>query len=281
MERFYYPRCQKVLPAIYDESLSYYETLCKLVHKINELIENINSIDIDKITEDVLNQVRDELQTEINKIYQEIEENNEEINNKFDGVYQTMSENYVELDNKINKTRQDLEKEINKLNQLIISLNEAVYIYIDSEIERVYKFIKEYQCKTVMCYNPVNGFRQPICDVFGSMYDALRYLGITANEFDELGLTCNSFESNNLSATKFDLYAKYYFKKIKDLYMINPFNGEYVYYQEVITTLADFHRGAPLTATEYDALLLTATVYDEKEITAYNYDFNGKNLLSA
>ena len=30
--------CQKVLPLVYDESLSYYETLCKVVKYINDLI---------------------------------------------------------------------------------------------------------------------------------------------------------------------------------------------------------------------------------------------------
>ena len=32
--------CQKVLPAVYDDSLSYYEVLCKVVDYINKLIEN-------------------------------------------------------------------------------------------------------------------------------------------------------------------------------------------------------------------------------------------------
>lgn len=35
--------CQKVLPLVYDDSLSYYEILCKLKAKINEIIEWINS----------------------------------------------------------------------------------------------------------------------------------------------------------------------------------------------------------------------------------------------
>lgn len=35
--------CQKVLPLVYDDSLSYYETLCKLTDKINELINEINT----------------------------------------------------------------------------------------------------------------------------------------------------------------------------------------------------------------------------------------------
>ena len=34
--------CQKALPLIYDDSLSYYEVLCKLTEKVNEVIERIN-----------------------------------------------------------------------------------------------------------------------------------------------------------------------------------------------------------------------------------------------
>ena len=34
--------CQKVLPLVYDESLSYYEVLCKVKHKLNELIDSQN-----------------------------------------------------------------------------------------------------------------------------------------------------------------------------------------------------------------------------------------------
>ena len=34
--------CQKILPAVYDDSLSYYELLCKVIHKLNELIEKDN-----------------------------------------------------------------------------------------------------------------------------------------------------------------------------------------------------------------------------------------------
>lgn len=34
--------CQKVLPLVYDDSLSYYEVLCKLKEKINEIVEVSN-----------------------------------------------------------------------------------------------------------------------------------------------------------------------------------------------------------------------------------------------
>ena len=36
--------CQKILPLVYDDSLSYYEVLCKVVDYINKLIDDENSI---------------------------------------------------------------------------------------------------------------------------------------------------------------------------------------------------------------------------------------------
>ena len=42
--------CQKVLPLVYDDSLSYYEVLCKIVKYINNIIEEDKTI-VDDIAE--------------------------------------------------------------------------------------------------------------------------------------------------------------------------------------------------------------------------------------
>lgn len=34
--------CQKILPLVYDDELSYYEYLCKLTDTMNKIIDNIN-----------------------------------------------------------------------------------------------------------------------------------------------------------------------------------------------------------------------------------------------
>lgn len=47
--------CNKVLPLVYDDSLSYYEVLCKVVEYINKLIED------GKIVEDALIEIRKDL----------------------------------------------------------------------------------------------------------------------------------------------------------------------------------------------------------------------------
>lgn len=47
--------CQKVLPLVYDDSLSYYEVLCKVVKYINDLIDSDKEIidDIDALKADM------------------------------------------------------------------------------------------------------------------------------------------------------------------------------------------------------------------------------------
>lgn len=49
--------CQKVLPLVYDDSLSYYEVLCKCVDYINKLIEQ------DTLTISEIDSVKKDLQT--------------------------------------------------------------------------------------------------------------------------------------------------------------------------------------------------------------------------
>lgn len=36
--------CFKVLPLVYDDSLSYYEVLCKVVDKLNEMIDSLGEL---------------------------------------------------------------------------------------------------------------------------------------------------------------------------------------------------------------------------------------------
>lgn len=48
--------CMKVLPLVYDDSLSYYEVLCKVVKYINEIIEN------EKVLSDGIEELKSELE---------------------------------------------------------------------------------------------------------------------------------------------------------------------------------------------------------------------------
>lgn len=64
--------CQKVLPAVYDDSLSYYELLNKVVEYLNQLVDKYNlMVDAtNQNTEDIadLQQAVQELQEELDKV---------------------------------------------------------------------------------------------------------------------------------------------------------------------------------------------------------------------
>lgn len=47
--------CQKVLPLVYDDSLSYYEVLCKVVEYLNNVIDDVKDFvdDFDEIKEEL------------------------------------------------------------------------------------------------------------------------------------------------------------------------------------------------------------------------------------
>lgn len=55
--KYFYFWCYKVLPLVYDQSLSYYEVLCKVVKYINDLIDQ------DKIIGEELSGIKSDLET--------------------------------------------------------------------------------------------------------------------------------------------------------------------------------------------------------------------------
>ena len=69
--------CQKILPLAYDDSLSYYETLCKLTSTLNKVIENVNNIPdyISKLLSDV--KINEILKTLLNTLEEQIASANE------------------------------------------------------------------------------------------------------------------------------------------------------------------------------------------------------------
>lgn len=81
--------CQKVLPLVYDDSLSYYEVLCKITEYINKML-----VDIQNLSDDVNvnNNDIEELQNQIKLINLELEKIK---NGEYTDMYLTAIENYI------------------------------------------------------------------------------------------------------------------------------------------------------------------------------------------
>ena len=262
------------VPSVYSNKQSYYECLCYIGYKVNECIEAINGFTDayknytdEKIAE--LKSYIDGLNTDIYKHIAEVEKN----------IRQDMNDRDNELDEKINKVQTNLLDKISKLNILIYQLNAETREHIDGEVKKLYDYINNYVPNNMEVLNPVKGYYTSLNQALGDMYDNLRYYALTCNEFDSLNLTCEEFDNLLLSCTEFDLYDAKRFHVDSNLYMHNPFTGEYVFYQDVIYQLAELHFNNPITASEFDALLLTVTGFEAKALSAYNFDSNAKTAL--
>ena len=90
--------CQKVLPLVYDDSLSYYELLCKVVDYLNKTMEDVETLHGD------VNNLHDayvELQNYVNKYFDSLDVQHE-IDNKLnemssDGTLSTLIIPYVQI----------------------------------------------------------------------------------------------------------------------------------------------------------------------------------------
>lgn len=120
--------CQKVLPAVYDDSLSYYELLCKTIDKLNETIdlanklndewndikgtalqliieyvnEQINNGTIGTMIENATKEKFAELEKKLNSLSKTVNDNKTETDNSIENLNNTVSNNYTSLSNKIN-----------------------------------------------------------------------------------------------------------------------------------------------------------------------------------
>ena len=92
--------CQKVLPAVYDQSLSYYEVLCKLAAFLNKMLEELEKMQ-DNI--DALHKAYKDLQDWVNTEIARFEAHMEQ---HFDDLTQELWNRFEEYKNNTNTTLQ-------------------------------------------------------------------------------------------------------------------------------------------------------------------------------
>lgn len=262
------------IPSVYSNKQSYYECLCYIGYKVNECIDAINGFT------DAYKQYTDEkvseLKTYIDGLNRDIYNHITEVETN---IRHDMDTRDNELDEKINKVQTNLLDKISALNILIYDLNAETRAHIDTEVKKLYDYINDYVPNNMEVLNPVRGYRTSLNQALADMYDNLRYYALTCNEFDSLNLSCTEFDELSINCTEFDLYGAKRFRVDSNLYMHDPFTGKYVFYQDVIYKLAELHFDNPITASEFDALLLTVTAFQSKALSAYTFDSNAKTAL--
>ena len=108
--------CQKVLPLVYDDSLSYYELLCKVVNYLNNTIIDVNTLGTDV---DNINKAYNNLQNYVNDYFSTLDVQ-EEINNKLDEMARdgSLSALLNPIFNQQNNKIEELTQRVNNITHL-------------------------------------------------------------------------------------------------------------------------------------------------------------------
>ena len=158
----------KILPLVYDDSISYYEEVCRLVNKINELVDSLNNVSIE-----ILQEANSYTDTQIANAKSEFDAKVREI----EELERRLGEQYYVFTNVVNARIQFISNEVNridnKIDDEIIGANE----YTNQAIKNNNEFLMEELSKSVRNFTVINFFTGEKITV-QNMFDTLAKLHI-------------------------------------------------------------------------------------------------------
>lgn len=278
-----HPYCQKVLPLVYDDSLSYYEVLCKLRVKINECIDVINSYEetinqLLDLTDDILG-MKDSISKLENSLDVLDKYTHENINLLLanDGE---LARQVKDLTDKVNsvigeydKLKQYIDYKydvlLRKINSLTYEITSEIHVLIkglQNQIDELAKAVAEIDTKA---YNPwcrllrKESLQRNLKYAYSDLADNVP----TASEYSETGITADGYSELNLTALEYALRGN------KHLHLNWVFSPVYGFRQEISNVLTSIinYFDETLSADEYAAKDMTADDYSALDIDAVTY----------
>ena len=289
-------RTTPVLPSVYDDSLSYIETLTKLWKKVDDCVEILNQcIDFINTYDDRLTGVEEEVvalrgefvsfkafvQKQIDDFEAEVEQDfaqlNADLDIRFNGLVRDINRLFEQFKVEVRQGNAEFQQvvynEVTALNGRI----DLVFDWVEITLRQFLENLPE----SFVVVSPFSGQIVSVQEAINELYDnASRFRAITCAEFDSLGLTASEFDALELTAWQFDVYGLDYLP-IKDEKhnMYSPFTGEWVSIKSVVEDLATLHRLYALTCSEFDGKELTVDEFEVYDMTAYQFDWNAKQII--
>lgn len=240
-----------VLPAVYDEALSYQDLVYSLCQKINEIIDELSQSD-----EEFYDYVDQSMANAINQC------------NRY-------------TDQQINKTYSEILLITNDLRNYVDSQNAGIRATFSAQINDIWQYLYNLPTGTDIVIDPTTGLPNSLQNTLNNMWQALSY-SLTCQEYANLDFTCDEYEAEDVTCFQYAWYGKFIWLKrlYKPLfYMTHPFTGLTVFYQEVVNWLASFHMEECPTCDEYDGLGHTCAEYNALNLTCYEYVSQGRTIL--
>lgn len=158
----------KVLPLVYDDSISYYEEVCRLVKKINELVDALNNASLD-----ILEEANSYTDAQIANARSEFDAKVKEI----EELERRLAEQYYDFTNVVNARIQFISNDVNridnKIDDEIIGANE----YTNQAIKNNNEYLIDRLSQSVRNFTVINFFTGEKITV-QNMFDTLAQLHI-------------------------------------------------------------------------------------------------------
>ena len=280
--------CQKVLPLTYDDSLSYYECICKLIHKVNEVIDTFN--DYEEIIQQLTGEIADieslkSRVTELENKAKEIDENAEKIAQLFNRDNHLQNE-IDELTNQLNNLIESYDNIITYVDNAVAGVkveNSVAYLKLQNEfmvhfrelellIDALTKRVEEIDTSV---YNRVAGKKLDLETNNWAIYEDLRDGGMTNAERSEFGGTNDELARKILNNRDYAINGR---MRCKMHWLFSPVTGNRTpHYNAISQTLALVTNG--LTNDAFAELDLTndeVVALDLTNIQKFLYNPNGQ-----
>lgn len=215
--------CRKVLPAVYDESLSYLEGLSKLTHKLNETIESVNALNdnVDTLNDSVtdlnnrveavegivgtfiqqMQEAFDELAREqdakVDAKLAEVDVKLEDVDARVTALEESIDAKFAEFEAQINKSIEDLTKIVQEQIEIIQHLYQTfeadMKAYVDEELQKALDQIPD--LTNVYVIDPTTGKLEKVQKALHNVMMFNAYNALTIDELNMLEMTVDEQNS--------------------------------------------------------------------------------------
>ena len=230
--------CQPVLPLTYDDSLSYMETLSKVVSKVNEVIAYAESIlqtaedytdaqvdALKTVLESQIKELREDMAQFKVDVYKYIDDEQSEFETDmlemFRAQKQAVDEEFATLtaqvnaligaiSNSVETLRTYVDAQDDVIKESIRTYHQVAIEYIDNQVEMLEQEIAAIVLESVTkVVDPCDWETKTVQDTLDNMYYNLRSWAFTARQYDMLGLTAGEYDAVEGCAWTYDYLGKW------------------------------------------------------------------------
>ena len=214
VEPIYMGYCNKVLPLVYDDSLSYTEQVSKLVYKVNEVISAMEGLE-----KDILDQAKAYTDEQIGKTFEEVDLKIQQLENlietttedfeqlvadtvrTFNSIVDDLQAQYQRFTQYVNgeltDVRGDIEDTNERLDASITAVNARTDLMIQMNNEYLLEEVTEHLPSIMKVLNILEGDYVTIQEMFDYLCNLHIVDGIIVSTLAARALSCNRIVTIN------------------------------------------------------------------------------------